>query len=104
MKRSALRVAKFMGVLRGSRGSVTRLGTGISGMNVVAASWEGAIEVRLSLAEDGSHHVTIVVVPWHGTGSYREIYDGPLDKLQDGRARMLVNNNVPVLVEATPQL
>ena len=72
-------MAHFYGQLEGRSSSTSRLGTTTSGLRVVAASWQGAVAVRLwwdeSARVDMAH---ISLVPWHGAGVSREIYCGPV--------------------------
>jgi hypothetical protein len=70
-------MAHFYGELRGSRGEVTRLGTKASGLRTMAASWEGAVVVRL-WDRDGVDMATVSLRPHHGAGVHRVLYDGPV--------------------------
>lgn len=71
-------MSHFYGTLKGSRGKATRCGTKNSGMNVVAASWEGAVEVEMYRQQD-MDCVRISVIPW-GDAHFprRVIFDGLL--------------------------
>ena len=40
-------MAHFYGTIQGQRGQASRLGTKASGLSVIAASWGGAIDVRI---------------------------------------------------------
>lgn len=58
-------MAHFRGVVEGSRGSESRLGSKASGLAVVAQSWDGQIRVDL-FDRDGVDHVRIVAQPNSG--------------------------------------
>ena len=70
-------MARFYGSLCGSRGEASRLGTKSSGLRTVAASWNGAVEVQL-YERDGVDYARVALMPWHGHGAQRELYDGPV--------------------------
>ena len=73
-------MSHFYGVLQGSRGRATRCGTKQSEMDTTAASWEGAVSVRLyHNAEEGRDYALVELTKWHGAGSNRELYRGPVD-------------------------
>jgi len=72
-------MSHFYGVLNGSRGEATRCGTKKSGLAVTAASWSGAVSVRLYVNADGVDRARVSLVPWHGAGTSRVLYDGPVD-------------------------
>jgi len=73
-------MAHFYGVLQGSRGEATRLGTKASGVHTTAASWEGAVKVDLWYDEDdGVDRCTVWLVPWHGHGTEKLVYSGRVD-------------------------
>ena len=62
-------MSHFYGVLGGKAGVATRCGSKRSGMDTVAASWFGAISVRLWHDPDtGLDHFMVEQVPWHGEG------------------------------------
>lgn len=74
-------MAHFIGHVDGARGPASRLGTKNSGMKVVAASWKGA--VKTTLYHDGAtgkDYATVALIPWHGKGVSRILYDGPVDQ------------------------
>lgn len=72
-------MAHFYGVLQGSRGEATRCGTKASDLDVTAASWQGAVRVRLQYNEvTGQDVATVYLMPWHGHGVERELYHGPV--------------------------
>lgn len=70
-------MSHFYGTLQGSRGEATRCGTKNSGMEVHAASWSGAIQVRLYV-KDGVDYAIVRKVRWYGSGEEKILYDGPL--------------------------
>ncbi len=74
-------MAHFIGHVDGARGPVSQLGTKNSGMRVVAASWNGAVKTTLYHDEaTGKDYATIALIPWHGKGVSRILYDGPVDQ------------------------
>jgi hypothetical protein len=70
-------MAHFYGTLKGSRGEATRCGTKSSGMDTVAASWQGAVKVYL-YEKDGTDMARVELAPWHGAGTRKVIYEGPV--------------------------
>lgn len=70
-------MAHFYGKLDGSRGQATRCGTKKSGMQTVAASWSGAVRVTL-YEHEGEDRVIVSLIPWHGHGTDRQLYEGPV--------------------------
>lgn len=71
-------MAHFYGTLQGARGEASRLGHKSSGLQTVAASWNGAVRVSLE-HRDGKDYATVELRPWHGRGTSRVLYDGPVD-------------------------
>jgi hypothetical protein len=74
-------MAHFYGTLDGSRGQATRMGTKNSGLQTVAASWQGAVEVTLHHDDHTQRdYATISLKPWHGAGVHRVLFDNlPVD-------------------------
>lgn len=73
-------MAHFYGSVQGSRGQAHRAGGRASGLNVTAASWEGAVQVRLFFNEETNSDWCVVSLGrWHGRGSERVLYRGPVD-------------------------
>lgn len=73
-------MSHFYGVLKGSRGVVTRCGTRSSGINVTAAGWRGAIDVNIWHAASGHDMFRVMLTPWHGSGDKSvELAYGRLD-------------------------
>jgi hypothetical protein len=70
-------MAHFLGALRGARGPASRLGTKSSGLTVTAASWQGAVETDL-YERDGIDFARVALKPWHGSGTSKVLYDGPV--------------------------
>jgi hypothetical protein len=70
-------MAKFYGAVRGQRGEATRLGGKKSGIETIAASWQGAVKVEL-YDRDGKDFARVSLMPWHGHGTNAIIYDGPV--------------------------
>jgi len=72
-------MAQFYGSVRGQRGAATRLGGKASGLDVTAASYEGAVKVRLfHNGELGENWALVELAPWQGSGSSRVLYHGPV--------------------------
>ena len=72
-------MSHFYGVLEGSRGQATRCGTKRSGMQATAASWRGAVDVRLWHDEEtGEDCYSVSLIPWHGHGRSQELSSGVL--------------------------
>ena len=60
-------MSHFYGRVAGNRGSATRCGSKVSGYHTVAASWDGAIEVRLSYdPKTDTNYYTVYQTPWSG--------------------------------------
>ena len=68
-------MSHFYGVLRGSRGPVTRCGTKNSGVETTAASWSGAIVTTL-FQKDGVDMYRVTQVPWRGAGIFKVLAEG----------------------------
>ena len=67
-------MSHFYGVLAGNRGQATRGGTKTSGYLTIAASWDGAIQVRLSYdKETEKNHYVVYQSKWQGKGVESEI-------------------------------
>lgn len=70
-------MSRFYGVIRGAaRTPATRRGHRF--LIVQAASWDGAIEVELTVV-DGRNHFTVRRIPWHGAGRAETIAAGFFD-------------------------
>ena len=70
-------MAQFRGTLKGARGEASRLGAKSSGLDMVAASWSGAVSVRL-YDRSGVDWARVSLARHHGEGSERLLYDGPV--------------------------
>lgn len=70
-------MAHFIGKVRGGRGEASRLGHANGGLSTIAASYSGAVQVFLSV-RDGVDWAHVTLAPWHGAGTTRVIYDGPV--------------------------
>lgn len=71
-------MAHFMGELRGKSGTVSRLGSKSSGLDMVAKAWTGSIRTHLFVI-DGVDHVRISANRENdGSGVDRVIYNGPV--------------------------
>ena len=60
-------MAHFYGILQGSRGEVTRLGTKNTGIGATLASYQGAVDITL-WHEGNVDMVRIGLKPWQGAG------------------------------------
>ncbi len=70
-------MSHFYGTLKGTRGEVTRCGAKASGVRVTAASWSGAVTVRLWYDEDtGRDMFSVEQTSWLGVGDNREVARG----------------------------
>jgi len=72
-------MAHFYGEVQGSRGPVHRLGGASSGLKTIAASYQGAVSVQL-YEEDGVDMARVSLCRWQGSGVYKVLYEGPVDK------------------------
>ncbi|KKL95909.1 hypothetical protein LCGC14_1849820 [marine sediment metagenome] len=69
----------FRGTLRGNRGGASRLGTKGSGLDVTAASWEGAVSVSLwHNGETGVDMAEVRLALHCGAGARKLLYHGPV--------------------------
>ncbi len=71
-------MARFYGTLQGARGRVSRLGHASCGLVTVAASWSGAVRVRLYVDDDGRDCARITFDQHHGAGARALVYEGPI--------------------------
>ena len=71
-------MSHFYGTLQGNRGQATRCGTKNSGIQTVAASWQGCVKVNL-YEKDGTDYATVSLAPWHGVGTSKLLYEGPVN-------------------------
>jgi len=74
-------MAQFYGEVQGkAKTTAHRLGSRNSGLRVVAASWQGAVEVYLSNdSQTGKDIASVFLTPWHGHGTTQALYVGPVD-------------------------
>lgn len=70
-------MAHFRGIIQGQRGEASRLGSRRSGLTVNACSWQGQVHVELS-SRDGVDWAEVKLLPHHGTGIVKTLYDGPV--------------------------
>ncbi len=71
-------MAHFRGTIQGARGEASRLGGKSSGLQITAASWQGAVCVDL-YEKDGVDMARIcLALHTNGAGSHHEIYNGPI--------------------------
>lgn len=80
-------MARMYGSVQGSRGLTHRLGG--RSMRTVAASWQGAVVVRLYVTSSGKGKTLkevdcarIELTKWNGCGVEAVLYDGPVDNPQ----------------------
>jgi len=58
----------------------TARGHASSGLETIAASWQGAVEVSLRYDEDVKKDFFVVrLIPWHGKGVSHTLASGPVD-------------------------
>lgn len=68
-------MSRFYGVVAGSaKTKATRRGH--HELTATAASWAGAIEVRIYLDKDGIERFEVCQRPWHGLGITEVLADG----------------------------
>lgn len=73
-------MSHFYGTIDGQAGQATRRGSKNSGLRVVAASWDGAVEVTLRHDEAKGYDVAEVsLIPWQGRGVRRHLWRGTVD-------------------------
>lgn len=65
----------------------SRLGGADSGLTTIAAGWQGAVRVHLS-DKNGVDMVQVSLVPWGGQGTYKVLYNGPVDGKERKRAKV----------------
>jgi hypothetical protein len=74
-------MAHFYGKIQGAASGepASRLGTKKSGLTAVAASWAGAVHVVVGHDDKtGTDTVHVSLIPWHGAGVSRVLYEGPI--------------------------
>jgi hypothetical protein len=72
-------MAQFYGTLQGSRGEASLLGTKFSGLETVAAGWNGAIKTEV-FHRDGRDMYRVTLMPWQGSaGRLRVLAEGELN-------------------------
>lgn len=71
-------MATFRGTIQGQRGEASRLGSAKSGLAVRAASWSGAVDVRLFVSRSGVDMCEVTLAKHFGAGVERLLYRGPV--------------------------
>lgn len=71
-------MAHFYGRMKGAKGETSRLGTKASGLRANLASWQGCVQVHL-YANEEVDHVRVTLDTHHGQGTFRVLYDGPVN-------------------------
>lgn len=71
-------MAHYYGKVQGTKGTGSRLGTKTSGMETIAASWEGAVKVTL-YHKEGHDYACVKLIPWEGQGVTKLLYEGRVD-------------------------
>jgi hypothetical protein len=71
-------MAHFLGSVQGNRSEASRLGSKNSGLHIISASWQGAVEVYLSHDETGKDIASVFLIPWRGHGVSQTLYVGPV--------------------------
>jgi hypothetical protein len=70
-------MSHFYGTVQGGRGEATRTGHKTTGLTTTAASWSGAIRVRL-YHDNGVDCYIVEQESWRGRGVYEPIAEGVL--------------------------
>lgn len=70
-------MARFRGVVDGSRNEASRCGTRHSGLTTIAQSWTGDIRVTL-YDHNGEDWVRVYATDHGGSTAKRVLYDGPM--------------------------
>lgn len=85
-------MARMYGSVQGSRGSVHRLGG--QSMRTLAASWQGAVTVRLYVKTTGkgktlvqTDMALVCLGTWNGQGTEKVLYHGPVGEFKPTRRR-----------------
>lgn len=92
-------MSHLYGTVQGNRGEATRGGSKGSGIETYAASWRGAIRVKVYYDEAAKEDRFVVEqVAWHGAGVTETLASGTLGKrifpkgvTQDGRVFAALN-------------
>ena len=71
-------MSHFYGTVQGNRGQTTRCGSKNSGLETVAASYQGAVCTTLN-EHNGEDWAKIEFIPWEGAGVSHVLYEGPLN-------------------------
>ncbi len=73
-------MAQFRGWIQGNRGAASRLGSKTGGLTLNAASWEGAVSVRLWHDQAAGYDYAEISLTKHvnGAGTERLLYKGPV--------------------------
>ena len=70
-------MSHFYGTLQGNRGQATRCGSKASGIETVAASWQGCVRVRVWYdADSGQDRFSVEQDRWHSAGIRQPIQEG----------------------------
>ena len=74
-------MSKLYGTLSGRAKTVaTRCGTGHHPIVTTAASWAGAINVRVYIDKDDVERFEVTMQSWHGKGDYAVIATGVMGR------------------------
>jgi len=72
-------MAQFWGTIKGARGEASRLGHKSSGLDTYAASWEGAVSVRLwHDPKTGRDMAQVELTTHHGAVVHRSLFRRPV--------------------------
>lgn len=72
-------MAQFRGTVSGGRGTASRLGHKSTGLRTRAASYSGAVEVRLYHdSATGIDMAEVMLTQHQNAGSFRVLYQGPV--------------------------
>ena len=72
-------MSHFYGTLKGNRGEGSRCGSKNSGMRTTCGSWQGGVCASAWYNEEKDEDfVRVSLIPWHGAGTSRVLYEGPI--------------------------
>ena len=77
-------MAHFRADIHGCRGVASRLGTKGSGLLAHIGSWSGGVRVHL-YHQDGEDYARVELMKWHGAGTDKTLYDGPVSGAKKSR-------------------
>jgi len=102
-------MSHFYGSLQGCRGEATRCGSKQSGIETYAASWDGAIYVRVQHNEETKEDTFFVAqIKWQENGINQELASGVIGKscINVGLLKKILDHKevLPALIGLDPEL